>query len=140
MSVRYRLYVFRFEQTTAVSWTRAKIATHTIAARDPFALPPFAIDLEEPPTLIGLFNQMKQEYTSARWMLHDGMRADEPHFSDKDVLLSFGLQYCPPYCRICKCYPDGAIADDDPMSIDRPRQMAFPACPTRGAVGGSGPT
>jgi dienelactone hydrolase len=32
------------------------------------------------------------------------------------------------------------IADDDPMSIDRPRQVAFPACSTRGAVGGSGPT
>jgi hypothetical protein len=46
----------------------------------------------------------------------------------------------PPYCRICECYPDGAIADDDPMSIDRPRQVAFPACSTRGAVGGSGPT
>jgi hypothetical protein len=46
----------------------------------------------------------------------------------------------PPYCRICECYPDGAIADDDAMSIDWPRQMAFPACSTRGAVGGSGPT
>jgi hypothetical protein len=46
----------------------------------------------------------------------------------------------PPYCLICRCYPDGAIADDDPMSIDRPRQVAFPARSTRGAVGGSGPT
>lgn len=45
-----------------------------------------------------------------------------------------------PYCRICECYRDGAIADDDPMSIDRSRQMAFPPCSTRGAVVGSGPT
>ena len=44
-----------------------------------------------------------------------------------------------PYFLICECYPDGANADDDPMSIDRPRQVAFPACSTRGAVGGSGP-
>ncbi|MBR0947614.1 MULTISPECIES: SDR family oxidoreductase [Bradyrhizobium] len=45
-----------------------------------------------------------------------------------------------PYCLICRCYPGGAIADDDPMSADRLRQVAFPACSTRGAVGGSGPT
>jgi nucleotidyltransferase/DNA polymerase involved in DNA repair len=46
----------------------------------------------------------------------------------------------PPYCLTCECYPDGAIAADDPMSADRARQLAFPACSTRGAVGGSGPT
>ena len=28
----------------------------------------------------------------------------------------------------------------DATSADRPRQVAFPACATRGAVGGSGPT
>jgi hypothetical protein len=44
------------------------------------------------------------------------------------------------YCLICRCYPDGAIAADDSVSIDPPRQVAFPACSTRGAVGGSGPT
>ncbi|WP_028146099.1 hypothetical protein [Bradyrhizobium japonicum] len=46
----------------------------------------------------------------------------------------------PPYCRICECYRDGAIGDDDPMSINRSRQITFPACSTRGAVVGSGPT
>jgi hypothetical protein len=50
------------------------------------------------------------------------------------------LDWDPPYCRICECYPDGAIPDDDPLSIDRPRQVAFPACSVGGAVGGSGPT
>jgi nitronate monooxygenase len=54
-----------------------------------------------------------------------------------DAIIAQGV---PPYCLICRCYPDGAIADDDPMSIDRPRQVAFPARSTRGAVGGSGPT
>ncbi|QIG91056.1 MULTISPECIES: hypothetical protein [Bradyrhizobium] len=29
-----------------------------------------------------------------------------------------GTRYCLAYCRICECYPDGAIADGDPMSID----------------------
>jgi hypothetical protein len=32
----------------------------------------------------------------------------------------------PPCCLIGRCYPDGAIADDDPMSIDRPAK-----CPSR---------
>ncbi|MGX1015580.1 aspartate aminotransferase-like enzyme [Bradyrhizobium japonicum] len=49
-------------------------------------------------------------------------------------------KFDPSYCRICECYPDGAIADEDPMSINRSCHMAFPTCSTRGAVGGSGPT
>src|SRR5450755_4714212 len=35
-------------------------------------------------------------------------------------LVSFGLQYCPPYCLIYECYPDGALAAVDPISTDRP--------------------
>lgn len=46
----------------------------------------------------------------------------------------------PSYCRMSECYPDGAIAQIDTTSADRPRQVAFPACSTRGAVGGLGPT
>jgi hypothetical protein len=60
-------------------------------------------------------------------------RVAKIHFISATILSSA-------YCLICECYPDGANADDDPMSIDRPRQVAFPACSTRGAVGGSGPT
>ncbi|MCS3522485.1 hypothetical protein AB7M56_000386 [Bradyrhizobium elkanii] len=43
------------------------------------------------------------------------------------------LEWDPPYCLICGCYPDGVIAYDDPMSIDRQRHVALPACSTRGA-------
>jgi integrase len=46
----------------------------------------------------------------------------------------------PAYCRMSECYPDGAIAQVDATSTDRPRQVVFPACSMRGAVGGSGPT
>ena len=42
------------------------------------------------------------------------------------------------YCLIWERYPDGANAAGDPMLTDRPRQVAFPACSTRGAAGGSG--
>lgn len=50
------------------------------------------------------------------------------------------FKFDPAYCLTCRCYPGGAVADDDPRSIDGPRQVAFPACSVIGAVGGSGPT
>ncbi|WP_284283097.1 transposase, partial [Bradyrhizobium liaoningense] len=37
------------------------------------------------------------------------------------------------YCRICECYPDGAVAAVDAMSTDWPRQVAFQACSVGGA-------
>lgn len=46
------------------------------------------------------------------------------------------FKFDPPYCLICRCYPDGANADDDPMSIDRPRQVTFPTRSTRGLWAG----
>ncbi|MEY9604336.1 transposase [Bradyrhizobium japonicum] len=49
-------------------------------------------------------------------------------------------KFDPSYCRICECYPDGAVAAVDAMSTDWPRQVAFQACSVGGAVGGSGPT
>ncbi|WP_441231919.1 LA2681 family HEPN domain-containing protein [Tardiphaga sp. 215_C5_N2_1] len=69
------------------------VGFHTIAAQDIFVLPMFTTSLDEPPTLIGLFNQMKQEFTSARWLLYEGMAADSPHFADRDVLLYNTLDY-----------------------------------------------
>lgn len=65
---------------------------------------------------------LSESHTSAGWTA--GVGAE------------FGLAYC----LTCECYPDGAVAADDAMATDRPRQVAFPACSTRGAVGGSGPT
>jgi hypothetical protein len=69
------------------------LGEHTIAARDVLTLPDFVTAVEEPPTLIGVFNQMKQEFVSARWLLYDGCREEEPHFSDRDVLLYNTLDY-----------------------------------------------
>jgi len=69
------------------------LGQHTISARDIFGLPSFTTAIDEPPTLIGLFNQMKQEYTSARWMLYEGTEADSPHFADRGVTLPNTLDY-----------------------------------------------
>ena len=47
---------------------------HTIAACDVLTLPDFVTPIKEPPTLIGLYNQMKQEFVSARrrWLSMSG--------------------------------------------------------------------
>ena len=46
-----------------------------------------------PPSIIGFYNQLKQEFVSARWLLFEALQGDESHFSDKDVLLYNTLEY-----------------------------------------------
>lgn len=67
--------------------------THTIAAQDVLTLPDFVTSIGEPPVLTGFFNQMKQEFVSARWEYYLGVTAQHPHFSDRDVLLYNTLDY-----------------------------------------------
>ena len=56
-------------------------------------LPDFVTSLDEPPVVTGFFNQMKQEFVSARWEYYLGLRAHSPHFSDRSVLLYNTLDY-----------------------------------------------
>lgn len=42
---------------------------------------------------VGFFNQIKQEYVSARYFLYEGIKYKDPHFSDKDVYLVNTLDY-----------------------------------------------
>jgi len=42
---------------------------------------------------IGLYNHMKQEFVSARYQLYDGLHAEDPHFSDRNVTLENTLDY-----------------------------------------------
>ena len=69
------------------------LEARSIAARDVLTLPNFVTALSEPPILIGFFNEMKQEFVSARWTLYEAMHATAPHFSDRDVLLFNTLDY-----------------------------------------------
>jgi hypothetical protein len=64
-----------------------------IAAQDSFSLPDFVTGLDDSPTLIGLFNQIKQEFVSGRWMLFEGIHARTMHFSDRNVVLYNTLDY-----------------------------------------------
>ena len=63
------------------------------AADDTLPLPDFVTKIGEPPSLLGFFNQIKQEYVSARWVLYSGTDSSRPHFSDRDVTLTNTLDY-----------------------------------------------
>jgi hypothetical protein len=69
------------------------LGPHAIAARDMLSLPSYTTSIGEPPTLIGFFNQMKQEFVSARWLLYEGLHAKSVHFSDRHVALYNTLDY-----------------------------------------------
>ncbi len=70
----------------------------SVAARDTLALPGLT-EVNPPdrsglmPPIIGFFNQMKQEYVAARFMLFEGIDASGLHFADRDVLLFNTLDY-----------------------------------------------
>ncbi len=67
--------------------------TGPIIAHDVLSLPSFVTNIDEPPVLIGLFNQIKQEFASARFLFFEGMRSEESHFSDQGVGLVNTLDY-----------------------------------------------
>ncbi len=69
------------------------LGPYNLAATDSLSLPDFITPLDEPPTLVGLFNQIKQEYVSGRWLLFEGMHSHAAHFSDRDVVLYNTLDY-----------------------------------------------
>lgn len=67
------------------------LATFSIAARDILHLPSLTVGLEEsgpePPAAYGFYNQMKQEFVSARWLYYEGITGTTAHFSDNDTHL-----------------------------------------------------
>lgn len=69
------------------------LGPNSVANRDVLMLPSFTTKVNETPTLVGFFNQLKQEYASARWLFYEGTETDKIHFSDRDVLLYNTLDY-----------------------------------------------
>ena len=51
---------------------------------------------EEKPIYQSMYNQMKQEFVSARFLFYEGVNTDKPHYSDKDVVLYTAFD-CPVY-------------------------------------------
>ncbi len=69
------------------------IGAFSIAARDVLTCPSIVTGLNEGPRYHGFFNQIKQEFCSARWLAYEAIESTEPHFSDHDVLLYNTLDY-----------------------------------------------
>ena len=71
------------------------ISTHTATAHDYFHLPNMLVSDEDDFPYPGIYNQIKQEFVSARYLYFEGIaKTDEsPHFSDRDVKLPDTLDY-----------------------------------------------
>lgn len=70
------------------------LGLHSIGARDILTTPSMTTGINEGPRFQGFFNQLKQEYVSARYLFVEGVR--EPrraHYSDRDVVLFDTLDY-----------------------------------------------
>jgi hypothetical protein len=63
------------------------------AAMDTLCLPPVVADSAEAHFVLSLFNQVKQEYATARFLLYEGVENKTAHFADRDVLLVNTLDY-----------------------------------------------
>lgn len=69
------------------------LGSQPVAAADVLMLPDIVSPLDAGPSLHGLFNQLKQEFVSARYLFYDGMDSNRTHFSDREVRLVNTLDY-----------------------------------------------
>ncbi|PTJ22591.1 LA2681 family HEPN domain-containing protein [Staphylococcus simulans] len=56
-------------------------------------LPSILSPIDDYSSFYGIFNQIKQEYCSARYMLYEGIYSEKNHFSDENVYLVNTLDY-----------------------------------------------
>lgn len=68
------------------------IYTDIVIAYDPILLPNMCGDIKVKDH-IGLFNQIKQEYVSSRFLLYEGISDNTAHFSDKYLMLRDTLNH-----------------------------------------------
>tara|TARA_R100001480_G_scaffold136521_1_gene133635 strand:- start:11895 stop:13424 length:1530 start_codon:yes stop_codon:yes gene_type:complete len=73
------------------------MGVHPIACQDVMTLPsltgPIGRKSSYPPAIIGFYNQLKQEYVSARFLAYEAHQSKEAHYSDEGVLLYNTLDY-----------------------------------------------
>ena len=65
----------------------------SVAARDVLMLPTIVTRVDEGPNHLGFYNQMKQEFVSARYIYYEGLRSQSAHYSDREVMLYDTLDY-----------------------------------------------
>lgn len=64
-----------------------------VAAVDDLNLPGVTVGIDNGPKYHGFFNEMKQQFVSARWFAYAGMHANGLHYSDRQVSLTNTLDY-----------------------------------------------
>ena len=69
------------------------LGPHSVAAHDVLTTPSIVVKPGEGMHFQGFYNQLKQEFVSARYLHYEGATSSQPHFSDKDVLLYNTLDY-----------------------------------------------
>lgn len=66
---------------------------NSVASTDILHLPRIVARVDKGSRIHGLYNQIKQEYVSARYMVYDALHNRAPHFSDKNVHIVNTLDY-----------------------------------------------
>lgn len=73
------------------------LGPYNIAARDILSCPSMTTSVNDgsylPPVYFAFYNQLKQEYVSARFLFYESIRSQITHFSDRDVQLYNTLDY-----------------------------------------------
>jgi tetratricopeptide (TPR) repeat protein len=63
------------------------LGPYTVGTTDSQGLAGHVVPVDSPHKFASFFDQIKQEYVSARWLLYEGLNAKVFHFSDRNVLL-----------------------------------------------------
>ena len=61
------------------------LGPYPIASQDVLGPPPIITPINSGVNYIGYFNQLKQEFISARFLFYESITTQQPHFSDKDA-------------------------------------------------------
>ncbi len=69
------------------------ILKQSVVSHDCLYTPSMVLKSIEKPVYHSLYNQMKQEYVSARFLFYESITQKKPHYSDKSVLLMDTLDY-----------------------------------------------
>lgn len=69
------------------------ITIESIAAHDCILLPTMTLEFDQPPVYQTIFNQLKQEFVSGRFLLFEGITQKRKHYSDKGNLQMDTLDY-----------------------------------------------
>lgn len=69
------------------------LGLYSVAARDILTAPNIAVKIGEEPYYFSYFDQMKQEFVSARYLYYEGTNEKLAHFSDREVFLHNTLDY-----------------------------------------------